>query len=305
MDFLAFPVMADANENPLADNVINLPKVKFNFKGLRNSTWLALAGVFVLMGTLSHVEAASAANYVRTNGSCLRVRTRASLSAPVVKCVRNGTRLAPIVGYRNGFAKLSTGRYVSANFVGRRPGRGNTPGLGVGGTVNLSFGSRGAAVRRIQEALGVSPTGYFGSETARAVRDFQASNGLTTDGVVGPATRRAILSNAGGFNRGFDRSFDRSFDRGFDDDYYFNRGRNRDRDLSYNDGRGRGGRRTLALGSKGPAVSQVQEALGVPVTGYFGPVTVNAVRDFQASNGLPVTGRVGTQTFNALGIGVF
>ncbi|WP_392407899.1 peptidoglycan-binding protein [Chlorogloeopsis fritschii] len=49
-------------------------------------------------------------------------------------------------------------------------------------------------------------------------------------------------------------------------------------------------------------MAAVQRALGVRATGYYGPVTANAVRNYQARNGLLVDGIVGPQTRRALGI---
>ncbi len=37
-----------------------------------------------------------------------------------------------------------------------------------------------------------SPTGYFGSQTLKAVKDFQTANGLASDGIVGPKTREVL-----------------------------------------------------------------------------------------------------------------
>jgi hypothetical protein len=64
--------------------------------------------------------------------------------------------------------------------------------------MTLSIGSRGSAVRNIQEQLnragfttgGVD--GDFGSRTLRAVKAFQRSKGLEVDGKVGPDTLRAL-----------------------------------------------------------------------------------------------------------------
>ena len=60
------------------------------------------------------------------------------------------------------------------------------------GTVVLKRGDRGAAVRQVQEALGVAADGVFGAQTEQAVKRFQKRKGLAADGVVGPQTRDAL-----------------------------------------------------------------------------------------------------------------
>jgi hypothetical protein len=76
------------------------------------------------------------------------------------------------------------------------------PAVGGGGVVGvLQKGSRGPAVRRLQEILTSrypayarwSPvTEYFGDQTRAAVIEFQRRSGLTPDGIVGPKTRAAL-----------------------------------------------------------------------------------------------------------------
>jgi peptidoglycan hydrolase-like protein with peptidoglycan-binding domain len=74
---------------------------------------------------------------------------------------------------------LSAGVALAASNGGTTSGRSAT----------LSLGSTGAAVKDLQRKLRVSPTtGYYGSETKRAVKRYQASHGLTPDGIAGPAT---------------------------------------------------------------------------------------------------------------------
>ena len=58
--------------------------------------------------------------------------------------------------------------------------------------VIVKRGDRGAAVRSIQEELGISADGIFGEQTERAVKRFQRSHNLVADGIVGPLTRRAL-----------------------------------------------------------------------------------------------------------------
>ena len=56
----------------------------------------------------------------------------------------------------------------------------------------------------------------------------------------------------------------------------------------------------LANGSRGPAVQQLQTALGIKADGIFGNQTLAAVKQFQLKNGLKVDGIVGPQTMAAL-----
>jgi len=53
---------------------------------------------------------------------------------------------------------------------------------------NLSKGSRGEEVRRLQKKLGIEADGIFGPDTDDAVRDYQRKRGLEVDGVAGPIT---------------------------------------------------------------------------------------------------------------------
>jgi lysozyme family protein len=54
--------------------------------------------------------------------------------------------------------------------------------------------------------------------------------------------------------------------------------------------------------SSGSSVSALQQALGIPADGIYGPQTRKAVRRFQRANGLVVDGIAGPQTLAALGI---
>lgn len=62
------------------------------------------------------------------------------------------------------------------------------------GRPTVSYGSRGDAVRKLQELLNAlgydcgSVDGIFGSKTKAAVLAFQKANGLSVDGIVGPLT---------------------------------------------------------------------------------------------------------------------
>ena len=60
--------------------------------------------------------------------------------------------------------------------------------MGLHELVLLRKGSRGAAVKRLQEGLGIGADGIFGSGTEAAVKEFQTANGLDADGLAGPET---------------------------------------------------------------------------------------------------------------------
>lgn len=56
----------------------------------------------------------------------------------------------------------------------------------------LKKGSSGADVVRLQQLLGISADGIYGSGTENAVKNFQASKGLTADGIAGDQTLTAL-----------------------------------------------------------------------------------------------------------------
>nr|WP_243147033.1 peptidoglycan-binding protein [Scytonema sp. UIC 10036] len=229
--------MDSAYAEATVEDEYSLPEFKLtlDWKKLFKSTWLTYATATALFAILAQAQVVYAAYsgpgryYVRTNGSCLNIRTGPSTYYSRVACYRNGSRLPNVRGYTRGFASLSTGYYASAQWISRRRGGGGyTPGLGVGGRV-LSLGSQGPAVSRVQRILGVTPTGYYGTATARAVRNFQQNNGLyPVDGRVGPQTRRALDRYAStGYSPNYNDDYlYRNPDRYYNDDYLI---RNRDR----------------------------------------------------------------------------
>ena len=57
-------------------------------------------------------------------------------------------------------------------------------------------GSRGPAVRALQQRLGVAADGIFGEQTRAAVQRVQQGAGISADGIVGPATRAALAGGS-------------------------------------------------------------------------------------------------------------
>jgi peptidoglycan hydrolase-like protein with peptidoglycan-binding domain len=186
----------------------------------------------------------------------------------------------------------------------------------------LRLGSRGAAVARIQTALGIGADGIFGPKTRAAVRAFQRSRGLEVDGIVGPRTRAALLGGQGEMrivHAWWVKPVQRALHVHVDGDYGpVSRAAVRDFQRRHGlEVDGVVGPQTLGALGIGRTklhkvqhhyirawwVAPLQRALDVPVDGVYGPVTRAAVRAFQRHHGLEVDGVVGPQTLAALGIG--
>jgi uncharacterized protein YkwD len=60
-------------------------------------------------------------------------------------------------------------------------------------TQTLRLASKGAAVQRVQQRLGLRATGYYGLATKRAVTRFQLAQGWHAQGKVGPKTWRRLF----------------------------------------------------------------------------------------------------------------
>ena len=150
----------------------------------------------------------------------------------------------------------------------------DTSNVTVGGYTTLKWGSTGAAVKKLQEAL--KNRGYysgkidstFGSGVYAAVKAFQKDNGLKVDGVAGPATQILLYGSSAS-------SADTST--------------------------------SLKKGSSGTAVRNLQYVLyelgyyDGKINGVYGDTTADAVRAFQINNNLtPVDGVAGHKTLKVL-----
>jgi N-acetyl-anhydromuramyl-L-alanine amidase AmpD len=151
------------------------------------------------------------------------------------------------------------------------PGEPGGPDLDFTSYPTLRSGSTGPQVAALQYLLtrnghdAGAADGDFGPLTEAAVRSFQTARGLSVDGVAGQRSWTALLSA--------------------------------------------GTRPALGQGSTGESVSRLQRALtaalgrSVSIDGAYGPLTAQAVRDYQNSRGLTADGLVGPQTWTALQAG--
>lgn len=60
----------------------------------------------------------------------------------------------------------------------------------------IKKGSKGAAVKKLQELLKITADGIFGLNTETAVKAFQREKGLAIDGIVGAKTWAALLGSS-------------------------------------------------------------------------------------------------------------
>jgi peptidoglycan hydrolase-like protein with peptidoglycan-binding domain len=177
-----------------------------------------------------------------------------------------------------GSIALSLGAVVVPSTVGLAGSAPQSLSARATAIVGLQQGSRGDAVRSLQQALvsaGITPAGgvdgIFGVGTAAAVKQFQSARGLNATGMVDEATA-AALAGTGGSSAPTSPLFG------------------------------------LKIGARGEAVRQLQATLvarGYKTTGdadgAFGVNTVNALTSFQYAQRIKVTARVDEATLAALG----
>ncbi len=146
----------------------------------------------------------------------------------------------------------------------------------------LMIGDQDEYVEALQEKLidiGLmkgKATGYFGKVTQQAVIEYQMREGLIVDGKAGPQTLADLMGSK------FKIPSDRKVDGDQDINAYY-------------------------PGDKGKAIAALQSQLKTleyyeysSITGYYGPVTQQAVERFQRTNGLAVDGIAGPETLALL-----
>ena len=165
----------------------------------------------------------------------------------------------------------------------------------------VSEGDYGDVIAIVQRMLDVEPTGYFGPKTHRAVVEYQESVGLPATGQVATFTWATLGSEA---------VEEALLAAATPDGYVDGEPADMQETPAEQPKKARTTRAAAANAEppvleqtdSGESVAVVQRALGVkPATGYFGPKTDKAVRQFQADNGIPTTGVIATYTWAALG----
>jgi peptidoglycan DL-endopeptidase LytE len=148
----------------------------------------------------------------------------------------------------------------------------------VGEASELKLGMSNEQVKELQDLLKAkgfftyhTSTGYFGPITEKAVKEFQASVHLTPTGIVDKATYEKLKSGISSRQQ----------------QYYASN--------------------VLQIGVKGEIVSTLQQHLKTlgyftypKITGYYGPITAEAVKKFQQAYGLKADGVVNSQTLKKI-----
>ncbi len=155
-------------------------------------------------------------------------------------------------------------------------------GLASGPDIILKIGDHDEFVEQLQARLSElgylsgKITGYFGTVTQQAVIDYQEDHDLSADGKAGPVTLMAIMGSQYNLPAGSAASGTRRAD-------------------------------TYYPGDKGQAVAALQKQLKSleyyeynSITGYYGPVTKQAVERFQRTHGMIVDGVAGPDTLSLL-----
>lgn len=144
---------------------------------------------------------------------------------------------------------------------------------------NRYYGSTGSDVKTAQQLLGIAQSGAFDRSMWWSVRRFQQANELPHTGTLDAPTW-STLSPADVTSR-------------------TTSGYTQDKAIAYGLERSP----TLSKPMVGTDVAILQIALRMPIAqrnGYFGPLTVAAVKRLQAASGLSQTGRVGKAEWQAM-----
>ena len=173
----------------------------------------------------------------------------------------------------------------------------------------LKYGSRGEAVRKLQQALidqgylKGSADGVFGNKTENAVRAFQKAKKLKVDGLAGKKTQELLYGSSGSKTASTSASTSTSTSSASSSS---SSASSSSAASSSNGSLFGGNYTTIRLKDEGARVKTLQSVLirlnylSGKADGKFGSKTLDAVALFQKENGLSVDGLAGKKTLKAI-----
>ncbi len=146
---------------------------------------------------------------------------------------------------------------------------------------------------KIQNLVGTTPDNAFGPLTVQAIANWQASKGLEVDGKFGPASKKAAGFTSGGSSN----TTAASTTAASTTSYPTTSGSTKKLSQS---------QITAAItynkNNNQSICTKIQELVGVTQDNSFGPITVQAIADWQASHGLEADGQFGPKSAAKAGI---
>jgi peptidoglycan hydrolase-like protein with peptidoglycan-binding domain len=165
----------------------------------------------------------------------------------------------------------------------------------------LMQGATGPDVVLAQKAVGATPDGVFGPQTATALRTWQAAHSVKVTGVLDAATWATMVALKLIPARGTSTSVPaKPPTTPTTPAKPPTSSPSKPPTSTPSSPLAAYAKLTLRKGSKGAAVVALQKAMGVTADGAFGPRTEAAVKAFQTRRNLPANGIVGASTWAAL-----
>lgn len=297
MEILAFTLIAVDHDTPHGRSP-SIERPTFSLPALPNSRWiglttaaLSLAAVIAAPGAMAMVRLGDTGAEVSSLQTSLQ---RAGYPLGGIDGIFGSGTENALIRFQTEYGLVADGIAGPATLSKLAEVNTSTSGSTSAGTTTFSLGDSGEGVSTLQtklQELGYFPSntgisGYYGPVTVDAVRRFQQANGLGADGISGPATQAKL----------------------FGSDAVSEQASVAQVTTASTTPATPTSPQMLVFGQTNGEIVALQDRLKVlgylPVnltsTGYFGPLTLEAVKAFQGKNELAVDGLVGTRTLAIL-----
>ncbi|SES20186.1 peptidoglycan-binding protein [Salipaludibacillus aurantiacus] len=173
------------------------------------------------------------------------------------------------------------------------------------GEKNLRFGMEDTDVKVLQERLKEkgffdfhTATGYFGELTREAVIKFQKEHGLSQDGIVGPQTFSVLNGNSSSSGQSRQSSSENNSSQNSASSTYSSASSSSLSSINNTSQVMRNGTRNQDVSSLQAYLKKAGFYEHSQITGIYGNMTQQAVRNFQQARGLTSDGLAGPQTLS-------